>query len=254
MYNFSKIFIVAAVTKFFVIASPVLAMSPEKSERIHTIAASFLIEIQDNAIISKRHGVKRILKDNEREQLFDELFSCSYYSYQPNWLQEDLKVFRIGHPIFASSQLLEDLTVGRLTTNGCQNGKTYSFYLKSLDYQKIFELLLELKSLDHNQRVASINAAIFELVSNRKLGVDTPERVEFAFEIASTKVSGYDPSDIIRWGQTLLKEQGFNISVDGSFGPKTCQALRQAFAKNTKYTCAKTFRLEEIMFLIFGGQ
>ena len=78
MYNFSKIFIVAVFTKFFVIASPVLAMSSEKSEWIHTIATSFLIEIQENAIISKRHGVKRILKDNEREQLFDELFSCSY--------------------------------------------------------------------------------------------------------------------------------------------------------------------------------
>ena len=108
--------------------------------------------------------------------------------------------------------------------------------------------------MDHNQRVASINAAIFELVSKKKLGEDTPERVELAFKIASTKVSGYDPSDITRWGQTLLKEQGFNISVDGSFGPKTCQALSEAFAKNTKYTCSKTFRLEEIMFLIFGGQ
>ena len=254
MYNFLKIFIVVAFTKFFVITSPVLAMSPEKSERIHTIAASFLIEIQENAIISKRHGVERILKDNEREQLFYELFSCSYYSYQPNWRQEDLKVFRIGHPIFASSQLLEDLSVGRLSTNGCQNGKTYSFYLKDLDYEKIFELLLELRSLDHNQRVASINAAIFELVSNKKLGVDTRERVELAFKIASTKVSGYDPSDITRWGQTLLKERGFNISVDGSFGPKTCQALSESFSKNTKYTCSNTFRLEEIMFLIFGGQ
>ena len=252
MYNFSKIFIVAVFTKFFVIASPVLAMSSEKSEWIHTIATSFLIEIQETAIISKRHGVKRILKDNEREQLFDELFSCSYYSYQPNWRKEDIKVFRIGHPIFASSQLLEDLSVGRLSTNGCQSGKTYSFYLKELNYEKIFELLLELKSLDHDQRVAAINAAIFELVSNKKLGKDKPERVKFAFEIASTKVSGYDPSDIIRWGQTLLKERGFNILVDGDFGPKTCQALREAFTKNTKYICSKTFRLEEIMFLIFG--
>ena len=113
-------------------------------------------------------------------------------------------------------------------------------------------MLLELKSLDHDQRVAAINAAIFELVSNKKLGKDKPERVKFAFEIASTKVSGYDPSDIIRWGQTLLKERGFNILVDGSFGPRTCEALGQAFTKNTKYTCSKTFRLEEIMFLIFG--
>ena len=252
MYNFTKIFIIVSFAKFFTIASTVLAMSPEKSERIHTIAASFLIEIQENAIISKRHGVKRILKDNEREQLFDELFSCSYYSYKPNWRQEDLKVFRIGHPIFASSQLLEDLSVGRLATNGCQSGKTYSFYLKGLNYEKIFELLLELKSLDHNQRVAAINAAIFELVSNKKLGKDTPERVKFAFDIASTKVSGYDPSDIIKWGQALLKERGFNILVDGDFGPKTCQALSEAFAKNSKYSCSKTFRLEEIMFLIFG--
>ena len=252
MYNVSKIIVIIVFVKVFVIASPVMAMSPEKFERIHTIAANFLIEIQKNAIISKRHGMNGILEDNEREQLFDELFTCSYYFHQPNWRQEDIKVFRIGHPIFASSQLLEDLSVGRLSTNGCQSGKTYSFYLKGLNYEKIFELLLELKSVDHDQRVSAINAAIFELVSNKKLGKDTPERVKFAFEIASTKVSGYDPSDISRWGQTLLKERGFNILVDGDFGPKTCQALREAFAKNTKYRCSKTFRLEEIMFLIFG--
>ena len=251
MKNFVIFWGLAIFAQFCTITNVAFATSPEKSERIHAQASGFLLKIKKSGVIYTHYGIKRILNDEERQQFFAEIYSCSHYIRYIDWQQQNIRAFHIGHPIFASAQLLEDLSVGRITTNGCQDGEIYNFALKGLEYEKIFELLSELKSLDHNQRVVQINAAIFELISKKKLGKDQPDRIKLAYKIASSKVSGYDPSDIIRWGQTLLKEQGFDISVDGDFGSKSCRALKEALAKDEGYSCSETFRLDEIMSLIF---
>ena len=49
-------------------------------------------------------------------------------------------------------------------------------------------------------------------------------------------------------GTGFLKEKGFNILVDGSFGPKTCKALSEAFAKIQNTFVQKLLGLKKLCF------
>ena len=63
-----------------------------------------------------------------------------------------------------------------------------------------------------------------------------------------SQISKFDDSILVKWGQRLLFDN--YASVDGDFGPNTCDALNKALDRPGNTPCQNTFQKEEILLLI----
>ncbi len=115
------------------------------------------------------------------------------------------------------------------------------------EWERLGKIIDQFKHLHQN---AGINLE-FAYVKARPT---TPNEVQRVYEQVDTFRTGYSETDIIFWGQELIKNKGFDIKVDGDFGPASCSTLKKALKKQDTYKCGDTFSASEIVSLIFDAE
>ena len=76
----------------------------------------------------------------------------------------------------------------------------------------------------------------FEYIKARP---STPTEVQQIYELVDTFRTGYSGTDIIFWGdKAFIKDKGFDIQVDGDFGPATCKTLKKYLESQTTTNAA----------------